>query len=65
MAYNQKDALNKLKIEAATELGMLQNIKENNDHYLGNATCRENGLSGGPIGGRMVKKMIDYAKNNL
>jgi len=65
MAYNPNSKLNKLKIEVATELGLLQNIKENNDHFKGNATCRENGLTGGPIGGNMVKKMIDYAKNNL
>lgn len=65
MAYNPNSKLNKLKIEVATELGLLQNIKENNDHYKGDVSCRDNGKSGGPIGGQMVKRMIDYAKNNI
>lgn len=62
---NLKKALNKLKIEAATEIGRLQYIKENNDHYKGDLPSKVNGSEGGPIGGQMVKKMISMAENQL
>lgn len=60
-----KDAMNQFKIECAKEIGYEQYIKENNDHYKGDLTSRENGLQGGPIGGQMVKKMIEMAKNQM
>lgn len=50
--------LNKLKMEAAQEIGMTQFVKENNDHYKGEVASKINGAQGGPIGGQMVKKMI-------
>jgi len=50
--------LNALKMEAAAEIGMTQYVKENNDHYKGDVSSKVNGLQGGPIGGQMVKKMI-------
>ena len=50
--------LNALKMEAAAEIGMTQYVKENNDHYKGDVSAKVNGLQGGPIGGQMVKKMI-------
>ena len=50
--------LNALKMEAAAEIGMTQFVKENNDHYKGDVSSKVNGLQGGPIGGQMVKKMI-------
>ncbi|MCG8501168.1 MAG: alpha/beta-type small acid-soluble spore protein [Firmicutes bacterium] len=52
------DALNQFKMEVANELGLSQNIKENNDHYKGDVPSKVNGQQGGPIGGEMVKRMI-------
>jgi len=63
LSSEAKEKLNKLKIEAASEIGMLQYIKENNDHYKGDLPSSVNGSEGGPIGGRMVKKMIEAQKN--
>ncbi|SMC50573.1 alpha/beta-type small acid-soluble spore protein [Papillibacter cinnamivorans] len=61
-----KEALNKLKMEAAREIGRLQYVKENNDHYKGDLPSRVNGEQGGPIGGQMVKKMISaYESQDL
>lgn len=60
-----KDKLNKLKMEAAEEIGRLQYVKENNDHYKGDVASRINGEQGGPIGGQMVKKMIAAAEKNF
>ena len=59
------DAMTKLKMECAADLGLTQFVKENNDHYKGDLTARENGASGGPIGGEMVKRMIAYSQNNM
>lgn len=59
------EKLNKLKMEAANEVGMLQYVKENNDHYLGDVPSKVNGAHGGPIGGRMVQKMIQSEENKL
>lgn len=42
------EKLNKLKMEAATELGMTQYVKENNDHYKGDVPAKTNGAQGGP-----------------
>jgi len=52
------DAMQKLKFECAEALGRTQFCKENNDHYKGHLTARQNGAEGGPIGGEMVKRMI-------
>lgn len=60
-----EDALNKLKMECAQELGRTQFVKENNDHYKGNLSAWQNGSEGGPIGGLMVKKMIELAEKNM
>lgn len=57
-----KEKLNRLKIEAAKEIGMEQFIKENNDHYKGDLPSKTNGSQGGPIGGQMVKMMIQSEK---
>jgi len=59
------EKLNKLKMEAASEIGMLQYVKENNDHYKGDVPARVNGSQGGPIGGRMVQKMIQSEEEKL
>ena len=60
-----RDALTRFKLECAKEIGALQYCKENNDHYKGDVTCRENGKQGGPIGGQMVKKMIAQVENSM
>jgi hypothetical protein len=57
--------LNQLKMEAAAEIGMTQFTKEYNDHYKGDLTSKENGSQGGPIGGQMVKKMIQAEEQKL
>ncbi len=57
--------LNKLKMEAAAEIGLSQFTKENNDHYKGDVPAKVNGSQGGPIGGRMVKKMIESEQGKM
>lgn len=52
------DAINRFKLEVAAEMGRSQFCKENNDHYKGDLSARQNGSEGGPIGGEMVKRMI-------
>ena len=59
------EKLNKLKMEAANEIGMIQYVKENNDHYKGDVPSKINGQQGGPIGGQMVKKMIQSEEGKL
>ncbi|MDD3766123.1 MAG: alpha/beta-type small acid-soluble spore protein [Eubacteriales bacterium] len=59
------DAMQKLKFECAADLGLTQYCKENNDHYKGDLTARENGQQGGPIGGEMVKRMIANYQNTV
>jgi len=49
-------------MECAAEVGRVQYCKENNDEYKGDLPSRVNGEQGGPIGGQMVKKMIEFAK---
>jgi hypothetical protein len=60
-----KEKLKKLKMEAANEIGMTQYVKENNDHYKGDLPSKVNGAQGGPIGGRMVQKMIEAEERRL
>ena len=60
-----RDAMSRFKMECAQEVGHLQYVKENNDHYKGDVPAKVNGLQGGPIGGQMVKKMIQMAENQL
>lgn len=59
------EKLKSLKMETAQEIGMLQYVKENNDHYKGEVPSKINGAQGGPIGGYMVKKMIQAEENKL
>jgi hypothetical protein len=51
-----KEALNKMKYETATELGI--NFKNG---YNGDIKARDAGL----VGGTMVKKLINMAESNL
>ena len=60
-----RDALTRFKIECAEEIGHTQYIKENNDHYKGDVSSKQNGHEGGPIGGQMVKKMIQMAESQM
>lgn len=62
---SKKKLLQDLKMEAAAEIGHLDFVRENNDHYKGDVTARQNGLEGGPIGGQMVKKMIAFAEQQM
>lgn len=57
--------LNNLKMEAAAEIGMTQFVRENNDHYKGDMPSMLNGAEGGPIGGQMVKKIIQSEQNKM
>lgn len=60
-----RDALTQFKMECAQEIGHIQYVKENNDHYKGDVSSKQNGLEGGPIGGQMVKKMIQMAESQM
>lgn len=51
-----KDALNRFKMEAASEVGV--NLKQG---YNGDLTAKQ----AGSIGGQMVKKMIEAYENNM
>ena len=51
-----REALNRFKMEAASEVGV--NLKQG---YNGDLTSRQ----AGSIGGEMVKRMIAYAENNM
>ncbi len=51
-----REALNKFKMEAASEVGV--NLKQG---YNGHLTSRE----AGSIGGQMVKKMIESYEKNM
>ena len=59
------DALTKYKFEVAQDLGRLQYCKENNDHYKGDLSARQNGSEGGPIGGEMVRRMIKSVEEGM
>lgn len=60
--YGPDHPWTKFKMECASEVGHLEYVKENNDHYKGDLPSRVNGEQGGPIGGQMVKRMIETAK---
>ncbi len=51
-----REAMNKFKMEAASDVGV--NLKQG---YNGDLTSRE----AGSVGGQMVKKMIEQYENNL
>ena len=63
LVKESREALTNFKLECAKEIGALQYCKENNDHYKGDLASKQNGKEGGPIGGQMVKKMIEAYKN--
>jgi len=53
---NAREALNKFKMEAASEVGV--NLKQG---YNGDITAKQ----AGSVGGQMVKKMIESYENGL
>ena len=53
---NAREALNRFKMEAASEVGV--NLKQG---YNGDLTSRQ----AGSVGGQMVKKMIQAYENNM
>ena len=53
---NAREAMDKFKMEAASEVGV--NLKQG---YNGDISAKE----AGSIGGNMVKRMITYAENNM
>ena len=55
-----KNALDKLKIENANEIGI--NL---NNNYKGNTSSKANGATGGKIGGLMTKKMVEDFERKL
>lgn len=59
------DAMQKFKLQVAQEMGRLEFCKENNDHYKGELTARQNGSEGGPIGGEMVRRMIHSMEQKM
>jgi len=63
--YGPDSPWTKFKMECAQEIGHLQFVKENNDHDKGDLPSRVNGQQGGPIGGQMVKKMVNMAKQQI
>ena len=56
MVPNAREAMNKFKMEAASEVGV--NLKEG---YNGDLSSRE----AGSVGGQMVKKMIESYEKSL
>lgn len=62
---NSREALTKFKMECAAEIGRTQFTKENNDHYKGDLTSKQNGSEGGPIGGQMTKKMVEFYESSM
>ncbi len=56
MAANTKNALNRMKFEVASQVGV--NLK---DGYNGDLPASQ----AGKVGGNMVKKMINDAKNMM
>ena len=59
------DQMEKFKMECAQAIGHEQFVKENNDHYKGDVSARQNGSEGGPIGGEMVKRIFEQYEKNL
>ena len=56
LVLEAKDAMNRFKMEAASEVGV--NLKEG---YNGNLTSKE----AGSVGGQMVKKMIEQYERSM
>ncbi|MCM8709854.1 alpha/beta-type small acid-soluble spore protein [Clostridium sp. SYSU_GA19001] len=55
-----KKALDKMKTEFAEETGL-----KTDNAYKGNVPSKLNGYIGGPVGGMMVKKMVEDFEKRL
>lgn len=55
-----QNGLDKMKNEFASEIDA-----RFNDDYKGNITSKLNGYIGGPIGGMMIKKMVEEFEKKL
>ncbi|MDD7794165.1 alpha/beta-type small acid-soluble spore protein [Clostridium sp. 'White wine YQ'] len=55
-----KEGLHKVKVETSKEVGV-----DLNKEYNGDITTKEAGKIGGPLGGQMVKKMIEDFEKKL
>lgn len=58
---NAREALKKMKLEIASELG----LENNSAADKGNLTSRSNGSYGGNLGGTMTRKLIEMAEREL
>ena len=58
---NAREALKKMKLETAEELG----LKDDNVSDKGNLTARANGYYGGNLGGTMTRKLIEMGERQL
>lgn len=57
---NAKAALNQMKLEIASELGI-----ENTDEYGANKTSYHNGEIGGRVGGQMSRRLVAMGEEAL
>ena len=57
---NAKAALNQMKLEIASELGI-----ENSTEYGANKTSYHNGEIGGRVGGQMSRKLVEMGEEAL
>lgn len=53
------------KSECAKQVGQEQYMSENKKGYQGDVSAKVNGSHGGPIGGQMVKRMIEQAEKQF
>jgi small acid-soluble spore protein D (minor alpha/beta-type SASP) len=60
---SKKRRLKTFKNEIASELGV--SLKDSKPReYSGNLTAMQNGMLGGPVGGEMVRRMVEQYKNS-
>lgn len=58
---NAREALNKMKMEIANELG----LRNDDIREKGSVTSKENGYYGGSLGGTMTRRLIEIAEREL
>lgn len=58
---NAREALKRMKLETANELG----LNFNTESDKGNLTSRANGNFGGDLGGVMIRKLIEMGEREL
>ena len=55
---NAESALDRMKLEIASELGIAEKVRSDGWANITSADC-------GRVGGQMVRKMIEQSENNL